>query len=89
VNVGYLSTQRPGLVPCTPAGVMEILKRSGIPVAGRDAVVVGRSDIVGQAGGDAAPQRQRHRDSLSLKTHDLPGRVGGPTSWSPPSAAQG
>jgi methylenetetrahydrofolate dehydrogenase (NADP+)/methenyltetrahydrofolate cyclohydrolase len=48
VNVGYLSTQRPGLVPCTPAGVMEILKRSGIPVAGRDAVVVGRSDIVGK-----------------------------------------
>src|SRR6202795_2722474 len=34
MNVGYLSTQRPGLVPCTPAGVMEILKRSSIPVAG-------------------------------------------------------
>jgi len=48
MNVGYLSTQRPGLVPCTPAGVMEILKRSGIPVAGAEAVVVGRSDIVGK-----------------------------------------
>jgi methylenetetrahydrofolate dehydrogenase (NADP+)/methenyltetrahydrofolate cyclohydrolase len=48
MNVGYLSTQRPGLVPCTPAGVMEILKRSGIPVAGSEAVVVGRSDIVGK-----------------------------------------
>jgi methylenetetrahydrofolate dehydrogenase (NADP+)/methenyltetrahydrofolate cyclohydrolase len=47
-NVGYLSTQRPGLVPCTPAGVMEILRRSGIPVAGQEAVVVGRSDIVGK-----------------------------------------
>jgi len=35
-------------VPCTPAGVMEILKRSEIPVAGQDAVVVGRSDIVGK-----------------------------------------
>src|SRR5947209_3481829 len=46
VNVGFLSTQRPGLVPCTPAGVMEILKRSAIPVAGQEAVVVGRSDIV-------------------------------------------
>jgi len=33
VNVGFLSTQRPGLVPCTPAGVMEILKRSQIPIA--------------------------------------------------------
>jgi methylenetetrahydrofolate dehydrogenase (NADP+)/methenyltetrahydrofolate cyclohydrolase len=48
MNVGFLSTQRPGLVPCTPAGVMEILKRSGIPVAGQEAVVVGRSDIVGK-----------------------------------------
>src|ERR1700680_3277771 len=48
VNVGFLSTQRPGLVPCTPAGVMEILKRSAIPVAGQEAVVVGRSDIVGK-----------------------------------------
>ncbi len=48
MNVGYLSTQRPGLVPCTPAGVMEILKRGGIPVAGQEAVVVGRSDIVGK-----------------------------------------
>jgi methylenetetrahydrofolate dehydrogenase (NADP+)/methenyltetrahydrofolate cyclohydrolase len=48
VNVGFLSTQRPGLVPCTPAGVMEILKRSDIPVSGQEAVVVGRSDIVGK-----------------------------------------
>jgi len=40
MNVGFLSTQRPGLVPCTPAGVMEILKRSGIPIAGQEAVVV-------------------------------------------------
>jgi methylenetetrahydrofolate dehydrogenase (NADP+)/methenyltetrahydrofolate cyclohydrolase len=48
VNVGYLSTQRPGLNPCTPAGVIEILKRSGIEIAGRDAVVLGRSDIVGK-----------------------------------------
>jgi methylenetetrahydrofolate dehydrogenase (NADP+) / methenyltetrahydrofolate cyclohydrolase len=48
MNVGYLSTQRPGLVPCTPAGVMEILKRSGIAVPGAEAVVVGRSDIVGK-----------------------------------------
>jgi len=45
---GYLSTQRPGLVPCTPAGIVEILKRSGIAIAGAEAVVVGRSDIVGK-----------------------------------------
>jgi methylenetetrahydrofolate dehydrogenase (NADP+)/methenyltetrahydrofolate cyclohydrolase len=48
INVGLLSTQRPGLVPCTPAGIIEILKRSNIPIAGQEAVVVGRSDIVGK-----------------------------------------
>jgi len=47
-NVGFLSTQRPGLVPCTPAGVMEMLGRSGIKIAGQDAVIIGRSDIVGK-----------------------------------------
>jgi methylenetetrahydrofolate dehydrogenase (NADP+) / methenyltetrahydrofolate cyclohydrolase len=48
MNVGFLSTQRPGLVPCTPAGIMEMLQRSGIAIAGQEAVVVGRSDIVGK-----------------------------------------
>ena len=48
MNVGYLSTERPGLVPCTPAGIMEILSRSQIPIRGAEAVVVGRSDIVGK-----------------------------------------
>lgn len=48
MNVGYLSTMRPGLVPCTPAGCMEILRRSNIPVEGAEVVVVGRSDIVGK-----------------------------------------
>jgi len=47
-NVGLLVTQRPGLVACTPAGILEILKRSEIPIAGRRAVVIGRSDIVGK-----------------------------------------
>jgi len=48
MNVGFLSTQRPGLVPCTPAGIMEILKRCNIQVAEQEAVVLGRSDIVGK-----------------------------------------
>jgi methylenetetrahydrofolate dehydrogenase (NADP+)/methenyltetrahydrofolate cyclohydrolase len=48
VNVGRLQTGRPALVPGTPAGIIEILKRGGIPIAGRHAVVVGRSDIVGK-----------------------------------------
>ncbi|MGO9335956.1 MAG: bifunctional 5,10-methylenetetrahydrofolate dehydrogenase/5,10-methenyltetrahydrofolate cyclohydrolase [Terracidiphilus sp.] len=48
VNVGRLQAGRPALAPCTPAGVIEILKRSGIQMSGQNAVVVGRSDIVGK-----------------------------------------
>lgn len=48
MNMGELVEGRPRLVACTPLGVMEILRRSGIPVAGADAVVVGRSNIVGK-----------------------------------------
>jgi methylenetetrahydrofolate dehydrogenase (NADP+)/methenyltetrahydrofolate cyclohydrolase len=48
VNVGRLQTGQPALAPCTAAGIIEILKRSDIPIAGRNAVVVGRSDIVGK-----------------------------------------
>ncbi len=48
VNAGRLQAGRPALAPCTPAGVIEILKRSGIPISGQNAVVVGRSDIVGK-----------------------------------------
>ncbi len=48
VNAGRLQAGRPALAPCTPAGVIEILKRSHIPIAGQHAVVVGRSDMVGK-----------------------------------------
>ncbi len=48
VNAGRLQAGRPALAPCTPAGVIQILKRSQIPIAGKHAVVVGRSDIVGK-----------------------------------------
>ena len=47
-NVGLLSINSPGLRPCTPSGVIEILRRSGISIGGKHAVVVGRSDIVGK-----------------------------------------
>jgi methylenetetrahydrofolate dehydrogenase (NADP+) / methenyltetrahydrofolate cyclohydrolase len=48
LNVGHLVAGRPTLVPCTPAGLMELLRRSNIPLDGANAVVVGRSDIVGK-----------------------------------------
>jgi methylenetetrahydrofolate dehydrogenase (NADP+)/methenyltetrahydrofolate cyclohydrolase len=48
INVGNLVAGRTGFVPCTPAGILEILKRSKIPIKGARAVVIGRSDIVGK-----------------------------------------
>ena len=73
VNVGFLSTQRPGLVPCTPAGIMEILKRSNIPVAGQEAVVVGRSDIVGKPVAMLLINANATVTVCHSKTRDLPG----------------
>jgi len=73
MNVGFLSTQRPGLVPCTPAGVMEILKRSNISVAGQEAVVVGRSDIVGKPAAMLLLNANATVTVCHSKTHNLPG----------------
>lgn len=47
-NVGYLSTGQKGFVSCTPAGVIELLKRSGISISGKECAVIGRSNIVGK-----------------------------------------
>jgi len=73
MNVGFLSTQRPGLVPCTPAGVTEILKRSDIAIAGREAVVVGRSDIVGKPAAMLLLNANATVTVCHSKTHDLVG----------------
>jgi len=73
MNVGFLSTQRPGLVPCTPSGIMEILRRSNIPIAGQDAVVVGRSDIVGKPTAMLLTNGNATVTICHSKTHDLPG----------------
>lgn len=48
VNVGNLSIGRPGYVSCTPAGVIQLLKRSGVEIEGKECVVLGRSNIVGK-----------------------------------------
>ncbi|MDR5728964.1 MAG: bifunctional 5,10-methylenetetrahydrofolate dehydrogenase/5,10-methenyltetrahydrofolate cyclohydrolase [Terriglobia bacterium] len=48
VNVGRLQSGQPSLIPCTPAGIIQMLKRTGILISGQHAVVVGRSDIVGK-----------------------------------------
>ena len=73
INVGLLSTQRPGLIPCTPAGVLEILQRSQIPISGQEAVVVGRSDIVGKPAAMLLINANATVTICHSKTHDLPG----------------
>jgi methylenetetrahydrofolate dehydrogenase (NADP+)/methenyltetrahydrofolate cyclohydrolase len=72
-NVGLLSTGRPGLRPCTPSGVIEILKRYEIPIAGRNAVVVGRSDIVGKPMALLLLQENATVTVCHSRTRDLPG----------------
>jgi methylenetetrahydrofolate dehydrogenase (NADP+)/methenyltetrahydrofolate cyclohydrolase len=72
-NVGLLSTGRPGLRPCTPAGVIEMLKRYDIPIAGCNAVVVGRSDIVGKPMAMLLLQENATVTVCHSRTRDLPG----------------
>ena len=73
VNVGRLQANRPALAPCTPAGVLEILKRSGIPISGQHAVVVGRSDIVGKPAAMLLLHQNATVTICHSKTRDLGG----------------
>ncbi len=72
-NVGNVVAGRPGPQPCTPAGIMEMLRRYEIPVAGRRAVVVGRSDIVGKPAALLLLHRHATVTICHSKTPDLPG----------------
>jgi methylenetetrahydrofolate dehydrogenase (NADP+)/methenyltetrahydrofolate cyclohydrolase len=71
VNAGRLQAGRPALAPCTPAGVIEILKRSDLPVSGQHAVVVGRSDIVGKPVAMLLLQQNATVTICHSKTRDL------------------
>jgi methylenetetrahydrofolate dehydrogenase (NADP+)/methenyltetrahydrofolate cyclohydrolase len=72
VNAGRLQAGRPALAPCTPAGVIEILQRSGIPIAGQHAVVVGRSDIVGKPAAMLLLHQNATVTICHSKTRNLP-----------------
>jgi methylenetetrahydrofolate dehydrogenase (NADP+)/methenyltetrahydrofolate cyclohydrolase len=72
VNAGRIQAGRPALAPCTPAGVIQILKRSGIPIAGQHAVVVGRSDIVGKPAAMLLLHENATVTICHSKTTDLP-----------------
>jgi methylenetetrahydrofolate dehydrogenase (NADP+)/methenyltetrahydrofolate cyclohydrolase len=72
VNAGRLQSGQPGLQPCTPAGIIEILKRSKLPIAGQNAVVVGRSDIVGKPAALMLLNESATVTVCHSKTRDLP-----------------
>jgi methylenetetrahydrofolate dehydrogenase (NADP+)/methenyltetrahydrofolate cyclohydrolase len=73
INAGRLALRLEGLVPCTPAGVIELLERSGLPIAGRRAVIIGRSEIVGRPLGTLLMHRDATVTICHSKTRDLPG----------------
>lgn len=74
-NVGLLSQRRAAVVACTPAGVMELLARTGIALAGKDAIVVGRSNIVGKPMVQLLEQVDCTVTLAHSRTRDLPGHV--------------
>ena len=71
-NLGRLVSGRPGLVACTPAGCMEILRRGNIPIEGANAVVLGRSDIVGKPMALLLMHANATVTICHSKTRDLP-----------------
>ena len=75
VSMGRLVSNRPGLVACTPAGCMELLRRYKIPIEGANATVLGRSDIVGKPMGLLLMHANATVTICHSKTRDLPGAV--------------
>jgi methylenetetrahydrofolate dehydrogenase (NADP+)/methenyltetrahydrofolate cyclohydrolase len=71
VNIGKLIEGQPNMVACTPLGVMEILRRSAIPIEGANAVVVGRSNIVGKPMALMLMQQEATVCICHKKTRDL------------------
>ena len=72
VNLGRLVSGRPGLVACTPAGCMEILRRNEVQIEGANAVVLGRSDIVGKPMALLLMHANATVTICHSKTRDLP-----------------
>jgi methylenetetrahydrofolate dehydrogenase (NADP+)/methenyltetrahydrofolate cyclohydrolase len=75
VNMGMLVSNRPGLVACTPAGCMEMLRRNKIPIEGANAVVLGRSDIVGKPMALLLLHANATVTICHSKTRDLPDAI--------------
>ena len=71
ISIGRLSLGRPTFVPCTPAGIIELLDRSSVPIAGANACVVGRSQIVGRPMAQLLLQRDATVTVRHSRTRDL------------------
>ena len=73
VNVGYLHTGAKGFLPCTPAGIIELIKRSGHSIEGKNCVIIGRSNIVGKPVAMLLMQENGTVTICHSKTKDLAG----------------
>ena len=73
VNVGYLHTGAKGFLPCTPAGIIELIKRSGHSIEGKHCVIIGRSNIVGKPVAMLLMQENGTVTICHSKTKDLAG----------------
>jgi methylenetetrahydrofolate dehydrogenase (NADP+) / methenyltetrahydrofolate cyclohydrolase len=71
-NAGLLASGAPGLVPCTPAGVMELLRHQGVELQGAEAVVVGRSNLVGRPVANLLLGANATVTTCHSRTRDLP-----------------
>ena len=88
LNVGKLVANVPGFVPCTPLGILELLKVSGVEIKGAHAVIVGRSDIVGKPTGllllhrhatvTTCHSRTRHLEAICREADILVAAIGRP-----------
>jgi len=75
INVGKLTLRLPGLRPCTPKGVMTLLHGAGIELAGKDAVILGQSNIVGRPMSLELLNAGCTITTCHSRTHDLEGKV--------------
>jgi methylenetetrahydrofolate dehydrogenase (NADP+)/methenyltetrahydrofolate cyclohydrolase len=73
INAGLLASGAPGLVPCTPAGVMELLRHEGVELEGAEVVVVGRSNLVGRPVASLLLGANATVTTCHSRTRDLPG----------------
>ena len=72
MNLGNLFAGKPTMIPCTPAGIMELIKLSGLDLAGKNAVIIGRSNIVGKPMAHLLLQANATVTICHSKTKDLP-----------------